>query len=111
MIALHAALRARQFCTYVFSNTNELAVGHIRRAFPFFQDFDGYILSYEHKVMKPDAALYEVVEKLAGLRGPDLLYIDDRPENVATGTARGWRTILHTSPEDTRAWVTSLLSL
>src|SRR5437870_4541275 len=47
MVALHAALRQRGVPTYIFSNTNELAAGHIRRQFPFFSDFDGYILSYE----------------------------------------------------------------
>src|SRR5271169_1712955 len=31
MIALHAALRERQVPTYIFSNTNDLAVAHIRK--------------------------------------------------------------------------------
>ena len=47
MIELHAGLRRRGFPTYIFSNTNDLAVEHIRRNFPFFQNFDGYIYSYE----------------------------------------------------------------
>ena len=55
MIQLHAALRQQGIPTYIFSNTNELAVSHIRRTFPFFANFDGYILSYEHGAMKPDA--------------------------------------------------------
>ena len=55
MIELQAALRRQGLPAYVFSNTNDLAVGHIRRNFPFYANFDGYILSYEHGVMKPDA--------------------------------------------------------
>ncbi|MHC1763704.1 MAG: HAD family hydrolase [Verrucomicrobiia bacterium] len=103
MIELHRELRARKVPTYVFSNTNEIAVQHIRERFPFFRNFDGYILSYEHNGMKPEPRLYEVVERTAGFSGPDLLYIDDRPENIETGRQRGWRTILHTAPELTRA--------
>jgi HAD superfamily hydrolase (TIGR01509 family) len=102
MIELHAGLRRRGISTYIFSNTNDLAVEHIRRNFPFFRDFEGYIFSYEVGTMKPDPAIYEVLEKLAGRRGADIIYLDDRPENVAAGAARGWRTILHETPEKTR---------
>jgi glucose-1-phosphatase len=108
MIQLHADLRARSFPTYIFSNTNELAVRFIRQSFPFFEKFDGYILSYEHQSMKPDAKLYEVVEAKTGARGLDILYLDDRPENVAAGAARGWQTILQQSPVETRAAIEHL---
>ena len=103
MLELHASLRRAGYPTYVFSNTNDLAVVHIRRHFPFFANFDGYIFSYEHNAMKPDPKLYEIVERQAGRLGGDILYVDDRPENVAAGLARGWRAILHQSPERTRA--------
>jgi len=103
MIKIHAELRQRGIPTYIFSNTNDLAVEHIRRIFPFFRDFDGYIFSYEVGAMKPEAKIYEALEKLTGRHGADILYIDDRPENVAAGAARGWRTILHETPEKTQA--------
>jgi len=103
MIALHAELRRRGIPTYIFSNTNDLAIEHVRRNFPFFANFDGYILSYEVGAMKPDAKIYEALEKLTGRRGADIIYLDDRAENVAGGVARGWRTILHETPEKTRA--------
>jgi len=101
-IALHAELRRRGFKTYIFSNTNDLAIEHVRRNFPFFQNFDGYIFSYEVGAMKPDAPIYEAMEKMCGRRGADLIYLDDRAENIAAGVARGWRAILHESPEKTR---------
>jgi HAD superfamily hydrolase (TIGR01509 family) len=103
MIEIHAELHRRGVPTYIFSNTNDLAIEHVRRSFPFFRDFDGYIFSYEVKAMKPDAKMYEALEKLARRRGADIVYLDDRPENVAAGAARGWRTILHETPEKTRA--------
>ena len=101
MIRLHAELRDAGFPTYIFSNTNALAVSHIRKLFPFFKNFDGYVLSYEHGAMKPDPRLYEVVEEMAGYRGTDLLYLDDRPENIAVAVNRRWRTILQISPKIT----------
>lgn len=102
MTALQAELRRGGHKTYIFSNTNDLAVEHIRQSFPFFNHFDGYIYSYEIGAMKPDAPIYEAMEKMSGRRGADLVYLDDRPENIAAGAARGWRTILHESPEKSR---------
>jgi glucose-1-phosphatase len=99
MIRLQAALRSQGLPTYIFSNTNEMVVEYIRREFPFFANFDGYVFSFEHRVMKPGARLYEEVERLTGCRGAEILYLDDRPENVAAGAERGWETIHHTSPE------------
>ena len=105
MVELHAALRRHGVPTYIFSNTNDLAVEHIRRNFPFFKNFDGYIFSYEVGTMKPDAKIYEALEKMAGRRGADIVYLDDRSENVAAGAARGWQAILHETPEISRAAV------
>ncbi len=103
MIELHAGLHRRGILTYIFSNTNDLAIEHVRRNFPFFREFDGYIYSYEVKAMKPDPKIYEALEKLTRRHGAEILYIDDRPENVAGGAARGWQTILHETPGKTRA--------
>jgi FMN phosphatase YigB (HAD superfamily) len=108
MIAMHAAMRAAGIPTWIFSNTNELAERHIRSRFPFFSNFDGYVLSCEHHSMKPDPRIYEVVERQTGCRGGAILYLDDRTENVAAGLARGWRAVLHETPEKTRALAAGL---
>ncbi|HEY3762828.1 MAG TPA: HAD family phosphatase [Verrucomicrobiae bacterium] len=109
MIELHAELRQRGFQTYIFSNTNDIAVEHIRHNFPFFANFDGYIYSYEVGAMKPQPKIYEAMEKLCGHKGKDIIYIDDRPENIDTGAARGWSAILHELPEKTRDTLKKLL--
>ena len=102
------ALRRNGFRTFIFSNTNELAVRHIRKRFPFFAHFNGYIYSYEHGAMKPDPQLYEAVERQTKHRGQEILYLDDRPENVEAGAARGWRVVLQESPEKTRLAIRKL---
>jgi glucose-1-phosphatase len=103
MIELHAELRRRGIPTYIFSNTNDLAIEHIRRNFPFFKNFDGYIFSHEAGAMKPDAKIYGALEAMTGKRGEEIIYIDDRLENIEAGATRGWRTILHETPEKSRA--------
>jgi HAD superfamily hydrolase (TIGR01509 family) len=103
MIELHAALKRKGVPTYIFSNTNELAVAHIQQSFAFFNGFDGYIFSYEHGAMKPQEKLYEVVEQKTGHRREKIIYIDDRPENIAAGAARGWQVVLQETPAKSRA--------
>jgi FMN phosphatase YigB (HAD superfamily) len=108
MIAMHADLRRNGYATYIFSNTNELAVDHIRRVYPFFANFDDYVFSFEHRCMKPDSGLYEAVEKSSGRSGPEILYLDDRLENIEAGSVRAWQTILHQTPEMTRIQIKGL---
>lgn len=108
MICLHEELRAVKIPTFIFSNTNPLAVTHIRERYSFFKNFDGYVLSYECGYMKPKEEIYQAVERMTGCRGREIAYIDDRLENVQTGLTRNWNAILHESPEKTRATLMSL---
>lgn len=105
MIALHEELVRRGVPTFAFSNTHELAIQFIRRTYPFYRAFSDAILSYEEGAMKPVERLYAVVEQRSWHRGADLLFIDDRLENVETAARRGWRTIHHTDEAATIAQV------
>jgi HAD superfamily hydrolase (TIGR01509 family) len=105
MIELQARLRSRGVPTFIFSNINELAVAHIRRTYPFFGNFTGYVFSYEQSAMKPHPRIYEAVERHAGVPAERLIYIDDRPENIEEGRRRGWQAICHVDCGDTIARV------
>lgn len=111
MVALHADLRSRGIPAFIFSNTNEIAVQHIRARYPFFRDFDGHVLSYEVGSMKPHARIYEAVETMTGRRGEELLFIDDRLENVEAARSRGWQALHHQDPQRTPAEVRRRLGL
>jgi FMN phosphatase YigB (HAD superfamily) len=101
ILSWNERLRAAKIPRYILSNTNDLSIRFIRKRFPFFNQFDGYILSYEHRVMKPATRIYELVEEKAGLRGPDLFYIDDREENIHAALARGWQAVHHVNSAQT----------
>lgn len=111
MVSLQGALVRKGVPTYVFSNTNAQAIRHVRASYAFYRHFTGEILSYEVRSMKPDTRIYEAVEALSGLSGPDLLYLDDRPENIAAGAARGWQAWIHSDPDLTVPRVSALLGL
>jgi HAD superfamily hydrolase (TIGR01509 family) len=108
VIALHEAVSANGLPTFTFSNTNELAVRHISVAYDFWPRFTGHVLSYEAKSLKPEPEIYEVLEQTTGCSGGEIAYIDDRPENIEAGRARGWRVIHHQTPAQTRAALEAL---
>ncbi|MCU0735410.1 MAG: HAD-IA family hydrolase, partial [Methylotetracoccus sp.] len=109
MVLLHARIQAAGIPTWIFSNTNDWAITHIRENFPFFATFDGYLLSYQLGVMKPDAGIYKAAEHTTGCRGGEILYIDDIAENAAAGAARGWQAIRHVSSDHTISQVERIL--
>ncbi len=53
--------------------------------------FDHVILSYEHGLMKPHLSLYRIAADKTGEDAASILFLDDRPDNVAAAVASGWR--------------------
>ncbi len=100
MVEFMDSLKERGIPVMVFSNTNVTAVDYIRAAFPFFERFDAYCLSYEHGCMKPDTTLYGVAQLMTRCTPGNLLFLDDRAENVHAARQMGWNAIHHQAPED-----------
>jgi 2-haloacid dehalogenase len=98
-IRLMAALQAKGVPVFALTNfgveTFDYAVPH----YPFLGQFDRAYVSGRLKVSKPAPEIYAIVEADSGLAPGDLIFADDRPENIAAAAARGWRTHLFTDPE------------
>ena len=111
MIQFHSELKKKGIRTYLFSNTNDTAVKWISAHYPFYNDFDGYFLSYKMKVAKPDGEFYLKLEEDTGKKKDEIIYLDDKQENIDTAVSRGWSAILYTSPEKVIPQVWSLLGI
>jgi epoxide hydrolase-like predicted phosphatase len=111
MVAFHRSLKEKSIQTAIFSNTNEMAVGYIRKNFSFLKEFDTLCLSYEHGAMKPDLSIYHTVESLLGREPGKLCFIDDRRENVEAANSLGWYGLIHKDPcqtvEAVQGWLGS----
>ena len=57
---------------------------------PLFDLFEDIVVSGEEKYAKPDPRIYQIAEARFGLPPGRLLFVDDRPDNVAAAVARGW---------------------
>lgn len=90
-VRLMRALQRKKVPVFALTNFGvgsfELACQH----YDFLNDFDRFFVSGQLKVAKPEAAIFAKVEEDAGLSGGELLYTDDRPDNIAAAEARGWR--------------------
>jgi putative hydrolase of the HAD superfamily len=89
-------LRER-FRLIVVSNTNELHFEMLKETYPIFQHFDGFILSYQVRAMKPDPAFYAAALGMAGCSPEECVFIDDLPENVAGAKLAGFDGIVFES--------------
>jgi glucose-1-phosphatase len=101
---------AANFPLYLFSNTSELHERHLFRHYPVFRLFRGGIYSWRAGFMKPDPAIYTKAIALAGVPASHIAYIDDLPENIATGRSAGllsheYSAARHSKFED---WLASL---
>lgn len=98
-VRLLHALKARGTPVFALSNFGADSFEHAATHYPFFHDFDRLFVSGRLGLAKPDPRIYEAVERDSGLRGEDLLFTDDRLDNIEAAAARGWRTHLFEHPE------------
>ena len=83
--------------TYAFAATH----------YPFMNDFDVDFISGHTKVIKPDPAIYQMLEDKLGLSGDALIFTDDSAANIAAANARGWGTHLF---EGSTGWADRLVA-
>lgn len=79
----------------LLSDTNPFHWESVARRYPALTTVPEIILSFEAGLRKPDARLYRHAEQRLGvsdgnLLPGDLLYFDDRMENIRAALARGW---------------------
>jgi putative hydrolase of the HAD superfamily len=104
-LALLVELRQRDIPVVILSNAPQ-PFADAAPAFSWRPLAERWFFSAELGLAKPDPAIYAHVERvLARPPGHRLLFIDDRPDNVAAATARGWQAHLWVDDADTRAWL------
>jgi 2-haloacid dehalogenase len=97
-VRLLEALSARGVKLFALTNFGTGTFRAARQAYPFLDRFDRAFVSGELRLLKPDPAIYHVVEAEGGVAPGALFFTDDRPENVAAAALRGWQTHLFDGP-------------
>lgn len=76
-----------QYKVYALTNWSRETFPIALELFPFFDDFDGAVVSGEEGVIKPDPAIYKILLERYNLNPKECVFIDDRDENVEAAKA------------------------
>ena len=87
---LVAALLAQDVPVFGLSNFGADFWPAFRASQPVFDGFRDIVVSGYEKCAKPEPRIYAIAEERFGLPPQHLLFIDDKPENIAAAQARGW---------------------
>ncbi len=98
-VDLLRALRARDVPVFALTNFGRETFRIALAEFDFLNEFDRAYVSGDLGVIKPDPAIYHIVEQDCGIAPGRLLFADDRAENIAAAQARGWAGHLFDGPE------------
>lgn len=88
--------KEKDYKLFLLSNTNENHIEYIKHNVSFYEDFkkcfDGFYLSHEIGMRKPNSDIFEFVLDKNQLQPEDCLFIDDTKENTETASKLGFHT-------------------
>lgn len=101
MFALIDELKAEKIRVGLLSNIDKRYIKYIRD-YGFYEPFDPCLLSGEMDIKKPDPKAYEFLLNAIALAAGDIVFIDDKEENIVAAKKMGIDGIVFTSPSQIR---------
>lgn len=92
-------LKSAGYGVYYLSNFFQKAAEDCKDLMGFLGLMDGGILSYQDKVIKPDASIYRLLLERYGLKAEECVFLDDTERNIAGAEKNGIHGILFQSRE------------
>lgn len=92
-VALLDKLHAHGHPLYFLSNMPEPFIHHVRHARAFFERFRSGVFSSDVKLIKPEAAIYQLADRQFGTDPAHTVFIDDMPANVMAARTHGWQAV------------------
>ena len=97
MVEWAARLQAAGIRTGILSNIGDSIAEGITAKLPWLSAFDHRTWSHELFLAKPDPAIYLKTAEALGTSPANILFIDDREDNIAAAAALGFQTIRYTT--------------
>lgn len=102
VIDVLAEVKAAGLPCYALSNMEADRFAVRRAKYPFFELFDGCVISGEERVAKPDLKIFEILLSRYGLAGPATVFIDDQPRNVTAARQAGLTAVRYAAASQLR---------
>ncbi len=93
---------------YAITNWNGDTFRETKLRFPFLNLFRDIVVSGDEGLIKPDAAIFQLLLKRNGLEADTCVFIDDSLKNVKGAEAVGMKGIHFTTPEKLKAALKSM---
>lgn len=103
MEAIVRDLKGRGYGVWGLTNWSAETFPVVRDRYPVFSLLDGYVVSGEEKMLKPEARFYRLLLSRYSLRAEECVFIDDNPANIEGAEAVGIRGIVFEDAESLRA--------
>jgi putative hydrolase of the HAD superfamily len=102
MVAWQLQIKERGLKTAILSNMGDSVLESVEREFDWIHRFDVLVWSCQFGVVKPDPAIFRHTLDELGSRPEEMLFIDDRRENVEAARALGIQAIQYSTVERLR---------
>jgi HAD superfamily hydrolase (TIGR01493 family) len=83
---------AKAYPMTLVSNTNQAHADYVRENYDVLPFFDNHIFSYQVGALKPDCKMFERAIEVTGFPPGNLLFVDDRSENIESAEELGLHT-------------------
>jgi glucose-1-phosphatase len=87
----------KQYRLMLLSNTNEIHFDFVIQHYPILRVIEERLLSYQAGCMKPEARIFELAIKKAGVPPENIFFTDDRLENIEAARQAGIQALLFQS--------------
>ena len=93
------SLKKSGFKVYCLSNISDKICRDCAKDMGFLEYTDGYVLSYQEQLIKPDSAIFRLILERFGLSAEESIFIDDIESNVAAAKELGIHGIVFKNKE------------
>ena len=105
-VTIARELRQHGFSTYILGNWSRDEFDRARDRFTFLDEFHGWVISGDHRVMKPSAEIFQIALETFDLTPADTIFVDDTLGNVNAAERLGFDAIHFTDPDALREVLT-----
>ena len=89
MLVWQQQLKEHGIRTAILSNMGDSVLAKMEREFDWLPRFDVLVWSFQHKMAKPEPAIYKLTLERLGTRPEETVFIDDKQPNVDAARALG----------------------
>jgi putative hydrolase of the HAD superfamily len=102
MLAWQMQLKQHGLRTAILSNMGDSVLENMQREFDWLPRFDVLVWSYQHRMAKPDPAIYRLVLDQLGTQPEETLFLDDKEVNIEAARKLGFKAIQFSTIERLR---------